>query len=173
MLNRNALVRTSRIVVRTAFLLNRFLFVAFVLGLLLSWVFAGPFAAWVGEAVHGADLPSALAGMRWLIVLGIAMSLLTDRIFVNLSQVITSVSAGDPFVIANARRLQDMGWWLLGLQLLDIPGALLGRLYPSLGTTAPSDTFSIAGWLSVLMVFVLSQVFAAGSAMRDEIAGTG
>jgi hypothetical protein len=65
-----------------------------------------------------------------------------------------------------------MGWALLGLQLLDIPGALLGRFCPSLGSAAPDVSFSPGGWIAVLMVFVLSRVFAAGSAMKDELEGT-
>jgi hypothetical protein len=113
-----------------------------------------------------------MAGVRWLIVIGIVGSAATDRIFLALAQMIATVSAGDPFVLANARRLQTIGWALLALQLLDILGGLLGRLFPSMGSAAPGDMISIVGWISVLMVFVLSRVFAAGSAMKDELEGT-
>jgi hypothetical protein len=75
-------------------------------------------------------------------------------------------------VAVNARRLRTIGWALLGLQLLDFPGALIGRCYPSLGPAAPDVTFSPGGWIAVLMVFVLSRVFAAGSAMKDDLEGT-
>jgi hypothetical protein len=36
----------------------------------------------------------------------------------------------------------------------------------------PDSAFSAAGWLAVLMVFVLSRVFSVGSAMREELEGT-
>ena len=61
---------------------------------------------------------------------------------------------------------------LLGLQLLDIPAALLDKFCPALGSAAPGATFSPGGWLAVLMAFVLSRVFTAGSSMRDDLEGT-
>jgi Protein of unknown function (DUF2975) len=172
MLNRDRLVRGSRFVVRAALVANRFLLIAFVVGLVLSWIFPVQFVTLILQPNPGVAVPSALTGMRLLIVIGIVMSVAADRLFAALSEVIASASAGDPFIIANARRLQTIGWSLLVLQLLDIPGGLLGRFYPSMGSAAPSGTFDIGGWISVLMVFVLSRVFAAGSAMRDELEGT-
>lgn len=172
MFRHDRLVKTSRLVVRTAWVGNRILLLALVLGLLLTWIFPNQFAEWVLAGELGANAHSAMAGVRWLIVIGIVGSAATDRIFLALAQMIATVSAGDPFVLANARRLQTIGWALLALQLLDILGGLLGRLFPSMGSVAPGDTISIVGWISVLMVFVLSRVFAAGSAMRDELEGT-
>ena len=172
MFRHDRLVKTSRLVVRTAWVGNRILLVALAVGLLLSWTFSKQFAEWILDGNPGANVQSAMTGIRWLIVIGIAGSAATDRVFVALAQVIATVGAGDPFVQANAQRLQTIAWELLALQLLDIPSGLLGRFYPGMGSAAPSDTISIVGWISVLMVFVLSRVFAAGSAMRDELEGT-
>jgi Protein of unknown function (DUF2975) len=172
MFRHDRLVRTSRLVVRTAWVGNRILLLALAVGLVLSWTFSKQFAEWILDGNPGANVQSAMTGIRWLIVIGIAGSAATDRVFVALAQVIASVGAGDPFVQANAQRLQTIAWALLALQLLDIPSGLLGRFYPGMGSAAPSDTISIVGWISVLMVFVLSRVFAAGSAMRDELEGT-
>jgi Protein of unknown function (DUF2975) len=166
------LIKTSRLVVRTAWVANRILLVALAVGLVLSWTFSKQFAEWILTGNPGTNLQSAMTGIRWLIVIGIAGSAATDRILVALVQVIATVGAGDPFVRANAQRLQTIAWALFVLQLLDIPGGLIGRFYPGMGSFAPSDTISIVGWISVLMVFVLSRVFAAGSAMRDELEGT-
>jgi hypothetical protein len=91
---------------------------------------------------------------------------------VALTQIIETARAGDPFISANARRLQTIGWALLTLQLLDIPAAVIERYFPSMGMGTPDSAFSAAGWMAVLMVFVLSRVFAVGSAMRDELEGT-
>lgn len=65
-----------------------------------------------------------------------------------------------------------IGWALIVLQLLDIASILLDRRFPSLGSAAPNGDVSIGGWMAVLMAFVLSRVFAAGSAMRDDLEGT-
>jgi Protein of unknown function (DUF2975) len=172
MFQHDRLVKSSRLVVRIAWIGNRIFLAALILGLLLSFIFSGQFAEWILGGNLGGDLHSATSGIRWLIVIGIVGSATTDRIFVALAQVIATVSAGDPFVLKNAHRLRTIGWALFVLQLLDIPAGLLGRFYPAMGSAAPSDTISIVGWISVLMVFVLSRVFAAGSAMRDELEGT-
>jgi hypothetical protein len=118
------------------------------------------------------DLPSTATGIRLLMLVGIVMALATDRLLTALLQIIASARSGDPFVATNARRLRAIGWSLLVLQLLDIPAALLARFFPSLGSAAPTGDISVGGWIAVLMVFVLSRVFEAGSVMRDELEAT-
>ena len=170
--SKDKLIKSSRLVVRIAAVTNRLFFLAVIVGLLLSWIFPAQFAVLLIQQDTGIHLRSALTGLRLLMLLGIAMALVTDRLLAALAQIIASAGAGDPFISANARRLQTIGWALLALQLLDIPGALLEKFFPSLGSAAPDVTFSPGGWIAVLMVFVLSRVFAAGSAMRDELEGT-
>jgi hypothetical protein len=170
--NKDRLIKGSRLVVRIAIVLNRFFLAAVVVGLLLSWIFPAQFVALLLQPSPGTDVGSALTGVRLLMLLGLAMAVVTDRLLAALAQIIASAGAGDPFISANARRLQTIGWALLILQLLDIPGALLEKFFPSLGSAAPDVTFSPGGWIAVLMVFVLSRVFAAGSAMRDDLEGT-
>jgi hypothetical protein len=170
--NKDRLIKGSRLVVRIAIVLNRLFLLAVVVGLLLSWIFPAQFVALLLQPGPGTDVGSALTGVRLLMLLGVAMAVATDRLLAPLAQIIASAGAGDPFISANARRLQTIGWALLALQLLDIPGALLEKFFPALGSAAPDVTFSPGGWIAVLMVFVLSRVFAAGSAMRDDLEGT-
>lgn len=172
MISRDRLIEGSRFVVKVALVVNRLLLAAFVVGLALSWLFPTQLVAAILQPGPGVDVHSALIGMRWLVLIGVVMSAAADRIFVALTAVVASAAAGDPFIIANAHRLQTIGWSLLVLQLLEFPAGLLGRFYPAMGSASPSGTVDIAGWISVLMVFVLSRVFAAGSAMRDELQGT-
>jgi hypothetical protein len=169
---KDRLIKGSRLVVRIAIVLNRLFLVAVVVGLLLSWIFPAQFVPLLLQPTPGTDVQSALTGVRLLMLLGLAMAVVTDRLLAALAQIIASAGAGDPFISANARRLQTIGWALLTLQLLDIPGAFLAKFFPSLGSAAPDVTFSPGGWIAVLMVFVLSRVFAAGSAMRDDLEGT-
>jgi hypothetical protein len=170
--NKDRLIKGSRLVVRIAIVLNRLFLAAVVVGLLLSWIFPAQFVPLLLHPTTGMDVRSAATGLRLLMLLGLAMAVITDRLLAALAQIIASAGAGDPFISANARRLQTIGWTLLTLQLLDIPGALLAKFFPSLGSAAPDVTFSPGGWIAVLMVFVLSRVFAAGSAMRDDLEGT-
>jgi hypothetical protein len=173
MLDRNnALVNTSRAVVGIALVLNRMFFAGVICLLVFSMVWPGTFAGAMIRSTPGRDVASAVIGMRWLMLIGISEAVGTEILLRALREIIASAGAGDPFVAVNARRLRTIGWALLGLQLLDFPGALIGRCYPSLGSAAPDVTFSPGGWIAVLMVFVLSRVFAAGSAMKDDLEGT-
>ncbi len=172
MLEKDRLIKTSRFVVRTGFIVNRLFVAAVALGLLLSWIFSSQIAALLLQQNPGTDVRSEMTGLRLMMLLGIATSIAIDRLFVALTQIIETARAGDPFIAANARRLQTIGWALLALQLLNIPAALLEKYFPSMGMGTPDSAFSAAGWLAVLMVFVLSRVFMVGSTMRDELEGT-
>ncbi len=166
------LVGTSRVVVTGAWVVNRVFLGAVGLGFVLSWVMGGVFAWWVGQIGPGGDVASKMAGVRLLLLVGVVMGGATEGLLSALRAVVETARLGDPFVAANARRLQTIGWCLLVLQVLDVPAWLAGRLFPALGTGAPGLDVSVGGWVAVLMVFVLSRVFAAGAVMRDEIAAT-
>jgi hypothetical protein len=170
MLAKDKLIRTSRLVVKTGSLINRLFLAAVVVGLLLSVIFASQMVSML--VPQGPDVRSAITGLRLEMLLGIAMAVAIDRLFVALKQIIETVREGDPFIHANARRLRTVGWALMTLQLLGIPSFLIEKYFPSMSSGTPSFDFSTGGWLAVLMVFVLSRVFAAGSAMRDELEGT-
>ena len=172
MLEKDRLIKTSRFVVRTGFIVNRLFLAAVVLGLLLSWIFSSQLALLLIQQNPGTDVRSEMTGLRLMMLVGIAMSVAIDTLFVALTQIIETARAGDPFISANARRLQTIGWALLALQLLNFPAALIERFFPSMGMGTPDPAFSAGGWMAVLMVFVLSRVFAVGSAMRDELEGT-
>jgi hypothetical protein len=84
-----------------------------------------------------------------------------------------TVRVGDPFVPANALRLQAIAWLLLALQLLSL---IIGAIVEAISTPAhPVDIdagFSVTGWLAVLLTFVLARVFAEGTVMREDLEGT-
>jgi hypothetical protein len=170
--NKDRLIKGSRLFVRIAIIANRAFFFGVIAMLIVSIILSTRFVPLLIPTTSAADLPSALTGLRLLMLIGLAMAVATEIVLRTLAQIITSTGAGDPFIAANARRLQTIGWALLGLQLLAIPCALLDKFCPALGSAAPGASFSPGGWLAVLMVFVLSRVFAAGSTMRDELEGT-
>jgi hypothetical protein len=87
--------------------------------------------------------------------------------------IVETVRGGDPFVAANASRLQAIAWVLLALQLLSL---VIGAIAKNVSSPAyPLDIdagFSINGWLAVLLTFLLARVFAEGTLMRDDLEGT-
>ncbi len=169
---KDKLIKSSRWAVRIATWANGLFLIAVSLGLLLSCILRTPFATLLIQQRPGNDVHSEMTGLRLLMLLGGAMAVATGFLLAALTQIIASAGEGDPFIAANAPRLRSIGWSLLALQLLDIPGDLLQKFFPSLGSGAPDVTFSPGGWLAVLMVFVLSRVFAAGTAMRNDLEGT-
>ena len=112
-------------------------------------------------------------GMRAIAVLGLAVVPLSYVVLKRLLAIVETVRAGDPFVAANASRLQAIAWVLLVLQLLSL---VIGAIAKALSTPAhPLNLdagFSINGWLAVLLTFVLARVFAEGALMREDLERT-
>jgi hypothetical protein len=92
---------------------------------------------------------------------------------------------GDPFVVSNAARLNQIGWLLLAIEVVDVTFGMVMQLafpnLPHLGNGHPNigdidvdfgPHLSFVGLLAVLLIFVLAQVFRRGSEMRDELEAT-
>src|SRR4029434_9147992 len=91
----------------------------------------------------------------------------------RLLAIVETVREGDPFVAANASRLQAIAWLLLVLQLLSLVIGAIGKAISTPAHPVHLDAgFSINGWLAVLLTFVLARVFAEGAGMRDDLEGT-
>ena len=88
-------------------------------------------------------------------------------------EIVETVRDGDPFVAANAARLQTIARALLALQLLSITIGAIGKEISSPSHPVHLDAgFSISGWLAVLLTFLLARVFAEGTLMREDLEGT-
>jgi hypothetical protein len=112
-------------------------------------------------------------GLRAVAVLGLVTIPINYAILKRLLAMISTVRAGDPFVAANAFRLQAIAWLLLALQFISIVIAAIGKTISSPAHPVHFDAgFSINGWLAVLLIFVLARVFAEGALMRQDLEGT-
>jgi hypothetical protein len=98
---------------------------------------------------------------------------LNNAVLRRLLAIVETVRAGDPFVAANAYRLQVIAWTLLALQLLSVVIGAIGKSVSTPAHPVHLDAgFSINGWLAVLLTFLLARVFAEGALMRDDLEGT-
>ena len=143
---------------------------------ILALVFLSPNEQFIMSFLKLSPSPDAervVMGLRAIAVLGLATIPLNYGILKRLLAMVETVRAGDPFVAANARRLQAIAWTLLALQLLSI---VIGAIGTTISTPAhPVDLdagFSITGWLAVLLTFLLARVFAEGTLMREDLQGT-
>jgi hypothetical protein len=114
-----------------------------------------------------------IAGLRAIAALGLVAIPLNDAVLRRLRAIVETVRKGDPFVAANADRLQAIAWVLLALQLLSMVIGGIGRAISTPAHPVHLDAgFSTSGWLAVLLTFVLARVFAEGTAMRADLEGT-
>ena len=143
---------------------------------ILALLFAVPNKQWIMSAFDLSPSPDAerlIMGLRAVAALGLAAIPLNYVVLKRLLSIVETVREGDPFVAANAARLQAIAWALLALQLLSL---VIGAIAKAVSTPAhPLDLdagFSINGWLAVLLTFVLARVFAEGTLMREDLEGT-
>ena len=135
-----------------------------------------PNEQWIMSAFELSPSPEAerlVMGLRAIAMLGLAAVPLNYAGLKRLLAIVGTVRAGDPFVAANAHRLQAIAWVMLALQLLSL---VIGAIARSVSSPAhPIDVdagFSINGWLAVLLTFLLARVFAEGTLMREDLEGT-
>ena len=144
--------------------------------LILFLVFAPPTNQWIMTSLDlepSAEADRVIFGLKSIAFIGLATVPINYAILKRLLAMVETVRAGDPFVAANAARLQTIAWALLTLQVMSV---IIGAIAKSISTPAhPIDIdagFSINGWLAVLLTFLLSRVFAEGTLMRDDLEGT-
>jgi hypothetical protein len=135
-----------------------------------------PNERWIMSAFHLSPSPEAerlVMGLRAIAALGLVAIPLNYVVLKRLLAMVETVRAGDPFVPANATRLQTIAWVLLTLQLLSL---VIGAIAKAVSTPAHplklDAGFSINGWLAVLLTFLLARVFAEGTRMREDLEGT-
>ena len=132
--------------------------------------------AWTMEALGIAPtsyIPAVLPGLQAIAALGVVAIPLNYVALKRLLTIVETVRSGDPFIMANAGRLQAIAWALLILQLLSM---VIGGIAKSISTPEhPINVdagFSANGWLAVLLTFVLARIFAQATLMRDDLEGT-
>jgi hypothetical protein len=146
---------------------------AAVLGLV---VFANSYPAWFMRAIDvpaGMDPKPIMMGLTAIATLGLLAVPLNHLILTRLLRMVKTVSRGDPFIRANAYRLNAIAWALLALQLLSMVIGGIGKAIASKQFPLHLDAgFSTSGWLAVILTFVLARVFAEGALMREDLEGT-
>jgi hypothetical protein len=143
---------------------------------ILALLVVMPNEQWIMAAFKLSPSPEAerlIMALRGIAVLGLVTIPLNHVILKRLLAMVETVRAGDPFVAANASRLQVIAWMLLALNVL---GIMIGAIAKLVSTPAHplhiNAGFSINGWLAVLLTFLLARVFAEGTAMREDLEGT-
>jgi len=114
-----------------------------------------------------------VAGMRAIMVIGIVGIPIAYVVLSQLLRIVESVRVGEPFTMDNARRLRTTAWALLGLELLHICVIAIASAVSTKEVPLRfSGNFNFTGWLAILLLFVLAQVFLEGTRLREDLEGT-
>ena len=169
---RSTVLPMAYIVLRILIVLNLLYGVA-ILGLV---IFANSNPAWFMKAIDvpaGMDPKPIMMGLTAIATLGLLAVPVNYLILTRLVRIVETVSRGDPFVAANAYRINAIAWALLALQILSIVIGGIGKAIASKEFPLHLDAgFSTSGWLAVILTFVLARVFAEGTLMREDLEGT-
>jgi hypothetical protein len=167
----SAALPVAYVALRTLIVVN-WLMGAAILALLVVM----PNERWIMASFKLSPSPDAerlIMGLRAVAVLGLVAVPLHYAVLKRLLAMVLTVRAGDPFVAANAYRLQAIAWALLAIQLLSL---VIGAIAEAVSTPAHplhlDAGFSTSGWLAVILTFLLARVFAEGTHMREDLEGT-
>jgi hypothetical protein len=144
--------------------------------MILVLLLVSPNREWIMSAFKltpSPDTDRLILALRVIASIGLTAIPMHYVLLKRLLAMVESVRDGDPFVAANAARLQTIAWILLTLQLMSLVIATIAKSVSTPAHPLNLDAgFSINGWMAVLLTFLLARVFAAGTVMRDDLEGT-
>ncbi|HVN07516.1 MAG TPA: DUF2975 domain-containing protein [Patescibacteria group bacterium] len=171
-------MKHSTVLLATWVTLRILIVLNWILGVLIFALLAISFQAeewtWRGLGVGAvAGHEGVVAGMRGIMAIGIVGTPVAYVVFSRLLRIVESVRTGEPFTIDNAGRLRTIAWGLLGLELLHIGVVAIASAVSRSGVPLHiNGNFDLTGWLAILLLFVLAQVFLEGTRMREDLEGT-
>jgi hypothetical protein len=171
-MNRSTTLAATWVTLRILIVLN------WILGLLIFALLAISFQAeaWTWRALGVgvvADHGNVVVAMRAIVVIGIVGTPIAYVVFSRLLRIVESVRTGEPFTMDNAGRLRTIAWALLGLELLRVcVVAIASGVSTREVPLHINGNFDLTGWLAILLLFVLAQVFLEGTRMREDLEGT-
>lgn len=145
--------------------------IVYAAGLAALFVFSFFIEGWPTRPLgdFASNHPQLGTGLRAIVVIGFVGALIVHTILRRLLAMVDSVRDGDPFILQNAHRLDAIAWSVLALEVLHLGVMAIAAIVWQPGRLGG---FSFTPWLAVLLLFVLSGVFAHGARMRADLEGT-
>ena len=106
--------------------------------------------------------------LRVWVVLTVPLIAVVHLSLSRLLEMVDTVRAGDPFVPENAVRMKTIAWCVLGTQLYHLFFGVMVALVNAAGSKM-DWSFSMTGWLAVVLLFVLALVFEQGTRIRADL----
>ena len=166
----DAVMKTAAAVLRLLVILN--LVVGAIFALTLAFTFHSAVPAMLAREFGAEAAPGLVAAMRLVMLVGLVVVPFAHVLLTRLRAMVATVAAGDPFVADNAARLKTIAWCLLGIQFCDLAYGYVALTVGTRTEALSGWTFSLTGWVAVLLLFVLARVFDHGTRLRDDLEGT-
>ncbi|QSX75911.1 DUF2975 domain-containing protein [Lysobacter arenosi] len=157
----------SRILLTILRVLNILMGVGLVLAMPASFIFEPTFFEFFSKKPPRIDPSLLIPTLRVWFVLALLMVGLVHVQLTRLLAVVATVH-DDPFVPENAVRLKTIAWCMLGIEVLRLTFGILAGTMNAAGSNIEWK-FSASGWVAVVLLFVLAQVFEVGTRMRADL----
>ena len=161
-------LKASRILLNILLFINVGTGVMLILAVPASFLFEPQFFAFFSKRQPSIDPGWLLPALRLWMVFALVMVAAAQVLFSRLLDVVGTVGAGDPFVPENAARLMTIAWCALAIQVLQLVFGVMAATVNAAGSNVEWE-FSLNGWLAVVLLFVLANVFEAGTRMREDL----
>ena len=158
----------SRVLLQILRFLNALTGVGLVLAIPATFLFEPTFTEFFSKKPARIDPGWLLPTLRIWMVFAIAMVATVHVSLTRLLEMVATVGAGDPFVPDNAVRLNTIAWCTLVVQVLHLAFGLFAATMNAAGSSIDFN-WSLTGWVTVALLFVLARVFEAGTRMRDDL----
>lgn len=108
-------------------------------------------------------------GQQALMLLAFGASLFGYLVIMKLTrQVIKTLAEGDVFHSDNTNRLRFIGFGLAGVEIFGYLARFIAERFMGLHFEPSYGLRAVTTWFSVLVVFVLAEVFKEGARLRQE-----
>lgn len=158
----------SRLLVGLLRILNLLMGALLVVMLIASFLFEPVFQEFFSKRPPRIDPGLLMPTLRVWILLATPMIAAVHILYSRLLELIGTVRAGDPFVPENAARLRTMAWCLVTVELLRLSFGVMAAIMNAAGSNI-DWSFSLSGWVAVVVVFVLARVFEEGTRIRADL----
>lgn len=162
------LLGVSRMFIRILRVLNLLTGVALIVAFVATFPFEPLFREFFSKGPARIDPGLLVPTLRVWMLLALPMVAAVHIQLSKLLEMIETVRAGDPFVPENAVRLKTIAWCQLALQLLGLTFGAMAAIMNAAGSNV-DWSFSLNGWLAMVLLFVLARVFEEGTRIRAEL----
>lgn len=164
----SAALGASQALLRLLRTLNLLTGLILLAGFLGSFLFEPAFREFFSKQPPRIDAGLLLPILRSWMLLTVPAIAAIHVLLSRLLDMVETVRLGDPFVPENAVRMKTIAWCILGLQLFDLACGAMAAAMNAAGSNM-NWSFSVTGWVAVVLLFVLARVFEEGTRIRTDL----